>query len=204
MEGLAGQRRAPGSLPRCRAGATRACSWGRSRSSSPWRGLDPAKPHFGGPDPLQGGPAICPKGAASLLSTRGALGTHLPRGELGTPAWRGRPLVATEKTARPLVHPLGWGPPLLSQGTPASAGGLHPSRSVAALQLPSVLRAVGPGRSDGVLRSPGRHRRGWPQCSLATVGLLETPPRNFLPAPPVQRLGAQRRCTWSAGLPCSG
>lgn len=40
----------------------------------------------------------------------------------------------------------------------------------------------------------GRHRRGRPQCSLATPKLP--------PAPPVQRLGAQRQCTWSVGLPC--
>lgn len=45
--GLAGQRRTPGSLPRCQAGATRACSWGQSRLSSPWRGLGPANPHLG-------------------------------------------------------------------------------------------------------------------------------------------------------------
>lgn len=77
----------------------------------PVAGPGPGEATFGGPDPLQGGRAICPKGAASLLSTRGALGTHLPRGELGTSAWPGRPLVATERTARPLIHPLGQGPP---------------------------------------------------------------------------------------------
>ena len=65
----------------------------------------------------------------------------------------------------------GGDPHCLSQGTLASAGGPHPSRSAAALQLPSVLRALSPGRSDGVFRSPGRHRRGRPRCSLATPKL---------------------------------
>lgn len=136
----------------------------------PVAGPGPGEATFGGPDPLQGGRAICPKGAASLLSTRGALGTHLPRGELGTSAWRGRPLVATERTARPLIHPLGQGPPphLLSQGTPASAGGLHPSRSEAALQLPSVLRLRVQGVAtvfSGHLADTGEggHSAHWPQ-----------------------------------------
>lgn len=63
----------------------------------------------------------------------------------------------------------GGDPHCLSQGTLASACGPHPSRSAAALQLPSVLRALSPGRSDGVFRSPGRHRRGPAQERAATV-----------------------------------
>lgn len=140
----------------------------------PVAGPGPGEPTFGGLDPLQGGRAICPKGAASPRSTRGALGTHLPRGEPGTPAWRGRPLVVTERTARPLVHPLGRGPPLPVTG--------HPGIS---RRAPSIQECGCPPAALGSQGSESREKRRcfqvtWPAQERAATVLVGHPETSFL------------------------
>lgn len=157
--------------------------------------------------PLQGGSAVCQRGAASFRPTRGVRGAHLPRGEPGFSRLAPAPSGGRRERTECLPHqrppsprpPIWAGAPASGTGHPGITGGLNPGA-----RQPSGLRAPSPGRRDGAVRSPGWALE-WPvmYTSRTGPGCLRGPAR-----PPrcpslcrdwVPREGAP----WAAALLCS-
>lgn len=155
--------------------------------------------------PLQGGSAVCQRGAASLRPTRGVRGAHLPRGEPGFSRLARAPSGGRRERTECLPHQR---PPLPSPS--------HMGRGPGVWHWAPWYHRRAKSRSPAALGSQGPESREKGRCRQVTwlgtgaasdalqphwAGVSKRPHQTSSLPQPVQGLGAQRGCTMGCWAP---